>query len=148
MRWLRLIGWLAVAAASCGVAGCSGDGGGPRASLRLVESYIRAFNDHDPSAIGGLAAEDVAWHYVAGDGLATESRGRGSLVEGMTGYFESLPMVRAELEHVHAEGSFAVGRERLFWRDSGGAERSQAAYAVYEIRDGLLRNVWYFPAEP
>jgi hypothetical protein len=46
------------------------------------------------------------------------------------------------------EGSrFVTVRERAFWTTKGGEERSQAAVAVYEIRDSLVERVWYYPAE-
>ena len=43
-------------------------------------------------------------------------------------------------------GSFVAIREHVRWQTETG-EKSQAALAVYEVRDGKIRRVWYYPAE-
>jgi len=149
MKRLGVVRAAALSGLSCclPLGGCAGDGG-RASSVGVIEAYVDAFNARDPEAIGALATDDVAWHFVSGDALATESRGRASLVDGMRGYFASFSTARAELEFVRAGGSFAVGRERVTWSGPEGEERSRASLAVYELEGGLLKNVWYFPSEP
>ena len=82
---------------------------------------------------------------VDGDQIATEAAGKDALRTSMTGYFESLPSARSEILSSGASGAFVTAHERAYWT-ADGQERSQVAVAVYEIRDGLVRRVWYFPA--
>ena len=51
------------------------------------------------------------------------------------------------LEDSLVSGRFVTVRERASWTSESGEERSQASVAVYEIRDGLVARVWYYPAE-
>ncbi len=143
-------GWrpvlLGVALALGGCAGArSLDGDHPHE--RLLRRQVETFNRHDAEGFRGLVTDDVAWYMVEGDEVVAYSEGVGALVSGMEGYFAGTPGVRAELEHVHAAGSYAFARERVSWTGADGGTRSQAAYCCYEIRDGRINAVWYFPAE-
>ena len=66
---------------------------------------------------------------------------------GMTSYFESTPSARSIIEDSMVSGRYVTVRERASWKTGSGEERSQASVAVYEIRDGLIARVWYYPAE-
>jgi hypothetical protein len=36
--------------------------------------------------------------------------------------------------------------ERATWKGANNTTLRQSAFGVYEIRDGLVQRVWYFPA--
>ena len=38
-------------------------------------------------------------------------------------------------------------RERASWKSKSGEDRSQNAFAIYEVADGLIRRVWYYPSQ-
>ncbi|MFG0256594.1 MAG: nuclear transport factor 2 family protein [Phycisphaerales bacterium JB043] len=116
-------------------------------TMRLAVEHVERFNARDIEGIASGVTEDVGWYVVDGDEITPMSVGRDALVEGLGSYFESLPSVRAEVDHVHGDGSFAVVRERVVWEGSDGEERSQSSYSVYRFRDGLIESVWYFEAE-
>lgn len=65
----------------------------------------------------------------------------------MTSYFRSLPDVRSTIEASFENGPWVTVRERVHWTGASGP-RTQASIAVYEIRDGRVRRVWYFPEAP
>ena len=48
---------------------------------------------------------------------------------------------------IKVSGRYVTVRERASWTSKSGEKRSQASLAVYEIRDGLVARVWYYPAE-
>jgi hypothetical protein len=52
------------------------------------------------------------------------------------------------VEKMMVSGSFIAVQERAFWTTDKGKEVSQQSLAVYELQDGLIRRVYYFPAEP
>ena len=65
---------------------------------------------------------------------------------GMEIVYHNRKAVDPEIEKRLGVGRFAAVRERAYWM-RGGVEVSQASLAVYEIRDGLIRRVWYYPLE-
>ncbi len=42
-------------------------------------------------------------------------------------------------------GPYVAIRERVSWTSKSG-RKSQAALGIYEVRDGLVQRVWYYPA--
>lgn len=111
----------------------------------LVERYVDAFNRHDVNAMATLADEDVRWMSVSGAEISVEAVGREQLRTAMEDYFASVPSACSEIRAIEKSGPFVQVIEEAFWR-SGGKEKSQCSTAVYETRDGRIRNVWYFPA--
>lgn len=84
---------------------------------------------------------------VQGTSVSVEASGKDALRQGMASYFRSIPSARSTIEDSMISGRYVVVRERASWKDKNGEERSQAAVAVYEVRDGLVARVWYYPAE-
>jgi len=123
------------------------DADGSGSPLAAVEALMRAFNAHDVDAMLACVTDDVEWFHVQGASLAVETSGKEALRTGMTSYFEGIPSARSALEKSMISGRFVTVRERASWQDKNGEERSQASVAVYEIRDGRVARVWYYPAE-
>ena len=119
---------------------------GTSPELELVRAQVDAFNRHDVEAMIARVAPDFVWLSVAGDSVTVEARGRGALAEGMRGYFASVPSARSEIEASTVAGPFVAIRERASWTDESGRERSQVSLGVWEVRDGLIRRAWYYPA--
>lgn len=116
-------------------------------ALEAVHEHMAAFNRHDVEGMVARVARDFVWLSVSGDEVTVEARGRETLAEGMRSYFASLPTVRSEVEENMVSGRFVVVRERATWTSDSGEERTQASLGVYEIDDGLIQRVWYYPAE-
>ncbi len=114
--------------------------------LEPVRGLMDAFNSQSPADMGGFVAEDFTWYQIDGDDMAIVARGRDSLENGMVAYFRNLPSARADFEFLESHGAYAFARERSYWT-VGGVERSQSAVAVYHVQDGLIRSVWFYPAE-
>ena len=117
---------------------------GPEATVR---ANLDAFNRQDVEALVATVAEDFVWYNVDGDKLLPETRGREALRKGMQSYFKSLPSARSSAEVLTVNGDFVSIRERATWKNNAGESASQAAIGVYEVREGLIRRVWYFPAQ-
>ena len=114
--------------------------------LSVVEKFNIAFNAHDPEKMLECVADDIEWLSVAGPAISVEAKGRSALQEAMQGYFASVPSARSEVESSMVTGVYVTVRERAFWR-VGQKEKSQCSLAVYEVRSGKIRRVWYYPAE-
>jgi outer membrane protein assembly factor BamB len=112
----------------------------------VVEGLLQAFNDHDVDAMATFVADDVQWLAVQGAEIAVEADGKEALVAGMKGYFASIPKARSEAEGTFVSGRYVTVRERAYWTVDG-EDRSQSSLAVYEVEDGKVLRVWYYPAE-
>lgn len=112
----------------------------------VVERYLAAYNDHDVAAMLALAHPDIRWLSIDGDRLRVETEGADALGEALRDYFETVPSARSTIESMMVAGNRVSVRERAHWESKSGPQ-SQAALSVYEIADGQVRRVWYFPAE-
>ncbi len=116
-----------------------------RAPEDVIREQLRAFNAHDANAMVANLHEDFAWFAVDSDVMTLETKGRGSFFSSMREYFTGVRGARAEIEQIFVAGSFVTARERSYWLQ-GGVELTQASLSIYEIRDGLIYRVWYYPA--
>jgi hypothetical protein len=108
--------------------------------VHVVERLMEAFNAHDVEAMIALVTDDVELYYPdEGGTFAPASRSAAQLATDMRAYFAANPSVQSRLEAVVPGPVFVSIRERIV----GG----QSSLAVCEVRQGLVRRVWYFPAE-
>jgi hypothetical protein len=114
----------------------------------VLRAYLDAYNRHEPDAVAALLSPKVKWYSLDADKLSTDGDGREALRTWLAGYFKSLPDVRSDFLTIEQTGAFLSVRERAGWTAKDGTSRSQQAHAVYEIRDGLIERVWYFPSVP
>ena len=114
--------------------------------IETIQRQLAAFNAHDVIALRDNVAVDFMWFSVESDLSAIQLRGREAFEQSMIGYFGAFPAARAEIESPVAVGAFVSVIERVFWPGAQGEERSQASLAIYEVRDGLIYRVWYYPA--
>jgi len=115
-------------------------------SVTILRAYVEAYNRHDVDKLMTMIADDFAYFSVAGDSMQCDIRGSAPLREWLTGYFRSLPTLRAVIENIFPCGAFLAMRERAIWQSKKG-ERSQVSIGVYEIQNGRIRRAWYFPAQ-
>ncbi len=112
----------------------------------VLRAYLDAFNRHDADAVAAFCAEDFKWYSIDGDKSSTDAENRVQLRDWLTGYFKSLPTVRSEFLSIEQTGPHLSVRERVSWDNKAGVPVSQQAHGIYEIRDNLIRRVWYFPS--
>jgi len=110
-----------------------------------VQAYVGAYNAHDIDAVLRLIHPDFVWLNLDGDEIKVEARGKDAIRAMLTSYFKGLPSARSEIESISTLGPWVSVRERAHWTGKSGP-KSQAALSVYEVRDGLLRRVWYYPS--
>ena len=114
--------------------------------LAIVRDLQRAFNAHDVEAMAANTHTNATWISIVKDSAVVETDGETALRESMTGYFKTIPSARSQIEDAMVSGSYVAIRERAFWQGKD-SEQSQFALGVYQIRDGKIARVWYFPAE-
>lgn len=116
---------------------------GPEA---VVRAQLADFNARNVDGMVRRVAEDFVWFDVSGTEMKVDTKGRDALRKGLEGYFKSQPDVKSELYMVTTNGRFVSARERVAWKTAQGEMRSQNALSVYEVEEGLIRRVWYYPA--
>jgi ketosteroid isomerase-like protein len=109
-----------------------------------VENFVEAFNRHDIDAMLELTTDDLRWMSLANEQLSIEASNQRELREAMASYFASTPSARAEIRSITESGPFVHTVEEALW-SSHGAKKNQCSMAVYEILEGNVHNVWYFP---
>ncbi|MEO8030583.1 MAG: nuclear transport factor 2 family protein [Gemmatimonadota bacterium] len=113
-------------------------------SLAAVRAYFAAYNAHDIDATVGLLSPDFVWLSAQGDSIAVEARGLDAIRTGLVNYFKRVPSGRSDIEAATALGPWVMVRERARWVTTSGPQ-SQAAISVYEVKDGRLKSVCYYP---
>lgn len=111
----------------------------------VVHELTEAFNRHDVSAMRALWHDDVTWLDIDGETMSVAVRGSDAFETAMTAYFNSYPDVRSMLAGATESGAFLSGVETVNWT-SNAVGRSQSGPVVYEVREGRIFRVWYFPA--
>lgn len=111
-----------------------------------LRAYYDAFNRHDADGTAALLAEDVKWFGVAGDTQSLDGEGRVAVRDWLAGYFKNLPTVKSDVLELRQTGPHLFVHERASWTDGEGKQRRQSSFGIYEVRDGLIQRVWYFPA--
>jgi hypothetical protein len=112
----------------------------------LVERYIDAYNAHDVNGMLELASPDIRWLRIDGETVHVEADGAEDLGDALRDYFDSVPSSRSRIDWIRTAGDRVSLRECARWR-SDEQWREQCALSVYEIVDGRVATVWYFPAE-
>jgi ketosteroid isomerase-like protein len=114
-----------------------------------LRGFVDAANRHDVAAMLAATEPEFRWMQVAGERIEVEVRGHEQLQSWLEGYFRTTPDARSTLGAVSVDGAYASAVETVEYRDREGAPQRQRATSVYEFApSGLIRNVWYFPAQP
>jgi hypothetical protein len=111
-----------------------------------LRAYLDAHNRGDADGVAALLAPKAKWFSLDGDKLTTDGEGREALRAWHADYFKSLSNLRSEFLSIEQTGAHLYVRERASWTAKDGTPRSQQSHSVYEIRDGLIERVWYFPS--
>jgi hypothetical protein len=112
----------------------------------VLRAYRDAFNQHNAEAVAALLSPTVKWFSVDTDKLSVEGDGREAIRIWLIKYFQAQPDVRSEFESLEQTGTLIAVREQVTWTDMDRKQISQQSHGVFEIRNGLITHVWYFPA--
>ena len=112
----------------------------------VISAYTAAYNDRDVEAMAELMHPDIQWLSVNGDKVDVFANGKADLVAQMTDYVSSPAATTSSLGDIVTDGPYLAVQETARWPRSDGSMGEQSALAVYEVSDGLIRRVWYYPA--
>jgi hypothetical protein len=113
-----------------------------------VRGFVEASNRHDVAAMLAATEPGFRWMQVSGERIEVEVVGHEQLKSWLEGYFRSTPDARSQVTAVILDGAYASAVESVAFSDEEGRAQAQTATSVYEFSPaGLIRNVWYFPAQ-
>jgi hypothetical protein len=118
----------------------------PTDPAATVRTFVEAYNARDYSAFSAMLAEDAHWYSVNGKQISIDGEGAAAIVAQTRKHLERCTACRSELLSASASGRFVTTIERASWSGADGRCVSQSSPAVYEIADGRIRAVWYYPA--
>jgi steroid delta-isomerase-like uncharacterized protein len=122
---------------------------GRRSREQAVRDLVARFNAKDLEGMLGLYADDAALYEPF---LEEPIAGKDALRAFHEELFRSFPDERLELEQLLSDGDFVVARLVAGATHSGdflgmpptGRRFSVRECTVFELRDGLVRNVWVY----
>lgn len=114
--------------------------------FELINTWVDHFNTRNLDGLLALAHDDVEWLTVTGAEITVETRGKEALRASLTSYFASCPSCRSTVEVYQTLGVYTSTVEHAEWQTRSGETKRQSSLAVYEMADGLVRRVWYYPA--
>jgi hypothetical protein len=112
---------------------------------QVVAAYFKAYNAHDLDTVMSFIDPQIVWYTVTPDNTVVEVDGVTALRDGLVKYFKALPSSRSEGEVLGENGPWVSVRETAKWQSAPGP-RAQTSLSVYELRNGKIRRVWYYPA--
>ena len=110
-----------------------------------VRLFVKAFNHQDISGMLDLVAPDMRWMSISGQKITIETATQTELGNAMSGYFKSASGITSEIRFLSESGNFVYALEEAFWSVDD-VEKSQCSMAVYELAEGKIQHVWYFPS--
>ena len=113
---------------------------------QIVYGYIAAFNTRDIDAMLEMVADDVQWLSIDGDKITVEAKCKEVLRSSMVEYFKSCASCRSRLTHTFSTNSRVSALEVASFETSTGVQE-QRSVSLYEFSNGLIKRVYYFPAE-
>ncbi|WP_370339413.1 nuclear transport factor 2 family protein [Parvularcula marina] len=116
------------------------------ASRDVIEDFVAAYNAKDLDGMMALAHPDIEWIAIDGSESEVFSAGTAALAEEMTGHFSSATFPHSELSNWSVNDDFVAVTETARWTGADGEEKAQSSIAVYQLEEGLIRRVWYYPS--
>jgi ketosteroid isomerase-like protein len=90
---------------------------------------------------------DVKWLGVAENQLAVETSDKQALIKAMSAHFTAKPDARSKINDSLALGDTVAVVEEAFHQQNGQL-MSQCAMSLYQLEDGLIASITYYPANP
>ena len=113
----------------------------------VVSTYADAYNAGDIVAMSKLMHDEIEWINIEGSEQTIITANKNALIGELAVYFEDDPKSVSTLSDWSANGNFVSVKESVASPAKEGETRVQASHSIYEFEDGLIRRVWYFPAQ-
>ncbi|MGS2718987.1 nuclear transport factor 2 family protein [Paraglaciecola aestuariivivens] len=113
----------------------------------VIASYSAAWNSKDLKEMSALMHPDIEWASVVDGAVVIEVAGKDALVAELKTWFSVPSLPTGSLRDWSINGNYVAVTETAHWLDKTGKAQGQSALTVYELQDGLIRRVYYFPSQ-
>lgn len=114
----------------------------------VVVAHVDAFNARNFEAMSRVEHPEIEWLTVSDSEITVDVSGRDTLMEVVRDYTTSNPTVTGEIRDWSVNGNYISVVETARWKTDDGIPKAQSALSVYQLEDGLIRRVWYYPSVP
>ncbi len=112
----------------------------------VATHFVEAYNAHDIDAMLALSHESIKYMFISGNQIHTVTNGKAHLKRYLKPFFEHNPKASSRIRSSKLSGDFIQLLEEAVFTDKQGQERSQCSFSMYQLKDNLIINVWYFDA--
>lgn len=109
-------------------------------------AFVNAYNEHDSDKMLSMVHDEVKYMYVDGANIFTETNNKNELAQFLVKFFEQKPNAHSEVVSSHKSNHFIHQVEKALWLDQAGKQTAQCSLSVYEMKNDLILNVWYYQA--
>ena len=113
---------------------------------QIVSEYVEAFNSKNITSMLKYMHNDIKWMNVEGDKISLETNNKQELKQAMADYFKGSGSAEATMSQMLSYGTFVSGIEKVEWL-SKEKMKSQCSAVIYQFKEALILNVWYYPAQ-
>jgi hypothetical protein len=113
-------------------------------NVKIVKEYLALFNQKAKQLMLSKVTADIRWWNFYENQMNLETEGKVALGEALDSYFASTS-ARSVLQGITAQGDFVSATEKVFWENKGKVQH-QCSPVVYQIENGLIKQVWYYAA--
>ncbi|NNE69861.1 MAG: SnoaL-like domain-containing protein [Rhodothermales bacterium] len=108
----------------------------------VIETMVEAYAARDLDAMMAVFDPNIEWMSVEGDDITMVATGRPPLRSMMAENLAAYPDASWRVESMHRVGAYVTTTEHATW---DGGQSSLRNAVVYEVRDGLVKRIWFFP---
>ncbi|GLQ22711.1 hypothetical protein GCM10007853_05850 [Algimonas ampicilliniresistens] len=114
----------------------------------VIVAHVDAFNARDFDAMSSVEHPEIEWIRVLESDVRVDISGRDTLAKILRDYTASTPDVAGALRDWSINGDYVSVTETATWTATDGSRKAQSTLTVYQLEDGLIRRVWYYPSVP
>lgn len=114
----------------------------------IIQAYSQAYNDKDIGTMEALMHPNIEWVSISGNEIEVHVSGKATLSKEMQEWFKNPKLPKGSLRDWSLNGDYVGVTETAHWVSESGEEKSQSALTVYELKDNLVRRVYYYPQTP
>ncbi len=110
----------------------------------IARAFVSAYNDHDIDLMMSMVHPDMRYMFINNEKIYTETDSKKVLQNYLVDFFNSKPKAQSDVISSLRHGPFIQQVEQAIVTNQQGNRRTQCSLSIYELKDDLIINVWYF----